>query len=276
MSLIKEKIRRTNNDIVINFSLSNSNQFTGQQQEIDNLTQFNRLDVVNPPIDGEKLRYSYFSSTKGTLKFYFFNQTGSTYDSSLVNVFSNSEIMQNALNVQNSFYVFEFYDTYKTYEQNKIFTSYLTKIVNIYNGLSSAFSTYILYNNNFQLNKISIPNWFVDEYTGNTITGYTKISFYDAKNGRLVSFFNMDNVNLKTPEKYYVKTIINKTNKTWSFQTQSMNESPFSINLKEIPNVLNQRYVEKVNNTVNNFENLKIEHPEGNVFNDVTGDYDII
>ena len=160
MSIIKQRIRFNGNDAKIKFPLSTNNGFTGYQQEIDKLTQFNTLDMVNPAIDGEKLRYKYFSTTEGTIIFNFFVPSTSEFIPFLGTIFTLDEILIKDNKTSNSFFVMEFYDTFNTYSQTKIFSTYLTKIINGI-GDERFISRYNLFSLNNQFNKINVPNWFI-------------------------------------------------------------------------------------------------------------------
>lgn len=270
MSIRKEKILLTNNNVNIKFSLSQNNQFTGLKQEIDKLTRFNSLDVVNPVVDGEKTRFRFNSTSSGTIKFEFYNDLTSNYINSLIPAgFLIPEIRRRNLNVQNSFFIMDYYDSFDTYSQNKIFSTYLTKIVFGEEVIDLIMLNFDLFDRRVQFNTLNIPNWYLESHTGNTITGYSKFYFYNAKTGRTIPFFNLDNTNLKTPERQYFKTELFKGSRLWRIVTPSMP----SITAREIREINNPLFVEKVNNTVNNFENIRLNFPDGRTFNDETGTY---
>jgi hypothetical protein len=56
MFIKQEKLNNGNNGY-IKITLNVSNEFLGVQQEIDNLTKFKSLDLVNPVSDMEKLKF---------------------------------------------------------------------------------------------------------------------------------------------------------------------------------------------------------------------------
>ena len=108
-------------------------------------------------------------------------------------------------------------------------------------------------------------------------TGYTRFSFYNAKTGKVVVFFNKDNDNLPdepaNPEKMFFKTTLDFVNKEWNILTPSFsynNNYPiaYARQLTTSP-----AYVLKVNDTFNNFENLRPLYPDGNTFDPITGTY---
>ena len=266
MSIIRERIELLNNDIKLKFSLSNNTEFTGQQQEIDRLTQFNTFDIVNPPVDGEKNRFTYPSNENDSITFQFYSELNKQYVSSFNStMFTVDETSTINLKTSNSFFIMDFYDSFNTYNQNRIFSTYLTKII-------GNTSTYLLSRGINQWNKIAIPNWFINQHNTNEITGYTKFTFYNAKTGRLVPFFNLANNNVTTLEKYYVRTILNISNWSYRFVITGANQN--NIIFREIDVSKNQRYIDKVNDTVNRFNDLRITYPMGNAFNPNTRNYE--
>lgn len=266
MSIIKEKVKKTNSDIVIKFPINSGIEFTGKQQEINKLTDFNTFDVVNPPVDGEKIRFKYGLSS-GIIAFEFYNDGIDFFTANLKNtVFTVDEVNKRSSNVRNSFFIMDVYDSFDAYSQNKIFSSYLSKITYYNNGEPIFF----LYDKNVQWNKIAVPNEFIRQQTTNQITAYAKFTFYSAKTGNLTPFFNFNNNNLTTPEKYYIKIIFNVLNNTYEFQTTNIN----NIRFREITETENPSYYSKINNTVNNFNEININYPVGNTFNSNERDYE--
>lgn len=280
MSIIKEKVRFENNDIKIKFTLSSKNGFTGYQQEIDKLTQFNTFDVVNPIVDGEKTRIKYFSTSRGLISFHFFREFDSSFFPSFASsIFTGDEIIRRKPVTQNSFFIMDLYDSFNTYSKNKIFSSYLTKIIlgnpSDTQGTEQLFSNYRLFDPTTQFNKVAIPNWFINKPTTNEVTIYAKFSFYNAKTGGLIPFINFDNRNLNTPERDFVKMIINKSGKTWRFDSPSAFSEDRTLILREVRKLNNQQYVEKLNNTVDSVDDVSINFPAGNTFNINKRDYEI-
>lgn len=252
---IKEKKLNNGLDGYIRISLSSSDEFLGHQQEIDNLTKFKSDDLVNPVVDVEKRKFKLDPSIASTLiKFYF---SGST---SFVNAgFTNSEISGDSRNIKNSFFILDFYDSFDPNVQNKIFKTYLTKldyepVYNITDNLSN------------QLYYWYVPVSYIVGNTGNTVTGYVKFSFYNAKTGSLTIFYNNDNNALTTPEKYYFEVYLNFSNRTWKFKNNNVN-------------AIEQKYTGAINynNRVNDtFDKVSLEKqvfPTGNTYNYRTNRY---
>ena len=282
MSIIREKIRfnssligtsgttgttLTGHSMNIKFSLGSCENFTEYGEDIDNLTQFTVLGLVNPVIDGEVRRFKLnpIPNSYITLIFKFYNVTATTYQTLLTAAgFTTNEINNNDLNILNSFFILDFYDTFDLNSQAKIFTTYLTKLNNllIYTiGVSNSNQLYPWY---IPLSYI-LPN----AQTGSTAIGYVKLSFYNAKTGNITPFYNQDNESLTTPERIFFKVQLDLINMTWKFLTASYP----TITAKEIAN--NVLYIDKVNNTVDSMDNLQQNPPSGNTYNYKTNTYSI-
>ena len=273
----------------ISFGLGSGDDFLGYQQEIDNLTQVVSLDIVNPEIDVEERRFNYIPNigpltlefnfhqpNAGNVFHYYFSYQGFTVD----------EERQNASNMQNSFFIMDYYDTFDINTQTKIFTTYLTKITSgeWSVGLpeyTEPFSEYVINGSSSnQLYYWYVPVWYIKANltgTTNTVTGYTKFTFYNAKSGTTALFYNSDNDTVDAngyvnPQKMYFKTELNLANMTWKILT------PPSHNNVIIANQLwnSPAYNDKVNNTVQNFNNEQQDYPSGNTFNYLNGTYETL
>jgi len=261
MSLIKEKIKYSSADMNLKITLGSDDGFTGYQQDIDRLTQFTTAELVNPASDVEVRRFKHFATTTTSMAFQFYN--GSTYASLFTHAgFTSEEIQTQNRSMLNSFFILDFYDSYEVYNQTKIFTVYLTKI-----GKTPIYSLDATANNQFY--RWFVPLSYINQYTGATTTGYVKLSFYNAKTGKLVLFANFDNYGLFTPQRLYFQTELDFLNKTWKITTPSYP----AMKAKELPATLNALYTEKANDTVDNFENLSQNYPSGNTFNYIDGTY---
>lgn len=253
--MIKEKIKYNGNDMNLKISLSSEDNFIDYQQEIDNLTQFTSIDLVNPVSDGEIRRFKVKPNTNtliSTINFWFYYSTLGNYSRDYTNVgFTNDEISYNKNNFLKSFFILDYYDTYDINSQTKIFTTYITK--------KSSSPTFPLSANTQQYYQ-NIPLSYINSQTGTTTTGYTKFSFYNAKNGIVTLFYNNDNVGMTTQEKYYFKTELDLSNQTWKIMTQSY----LAITATEI---INNQYINRVNATYIKFDDLKQTYPSGNTYN---------
>jgi len=280
MSIIREKIRFNNSLVALSggttgttgftgttmnlrISLSSSDNLIEYQQEIDRLTQFTTIDLINPVVDGEERRFKLnpTPSANITLNFQFYNVTASTYQTLLTAAgFTANEINNNTLNVLNSFFILDFYDTFDINSQTKIFTTYLTKLNKVPSYTIGA-------SNNNQFYRWYVPLSYLQAETGSTITGYVKFSFYNAKTGKVITFFNNDNISLTTPEYMFFKAELYKNGMTWKFLTSSYP----TITAKEIIN--NTLFANKVNNTVENKDDLKQNPPSGTTYDYKTNTY---
>jgi hypothetical protein len=280
--LKKERIKLTSKDTIIKIQLSNSNDFTGYQQEIDKLTNFNTLDIVNPVEDEEIRRFKYMFVNTHQISFGFEDVNPNTHEPSLKKIgFNDNEINTNNRAIQNSFYVVDFYDTFDKFSQTKIFSNYSSKIIpidtDINNNTLDLDTTIYKLNNNSQFFYINVPIWFIESIMSgglNTTVLYARFLFYNAKTGKITSFYNSENDSLTTDERYYVRTEFNLVDYTWKFLGQNIDDFN-TVHLFEIDRNRNQNFNEKVNNTVNNINEERLNPPTGNIFDDVTGRYRI-
>jgi hypothetical protein len=286
MSIIREKIKfnsslvgtsgttgttLTGHSMNLMISLGSCENFIEYGEDIDNLTQFTVLGLVNPVIDGEVRRFTLTPTptTNVLLQFQFYSPITTTYlNSFLFAGFTGDEIVNSANNILNSFFILDFYDTFDLNSQTKIFTTYLTKLLVPVNEIY--YSQYTIgANTNNQLYPWYIPLSYINAQTGSTAIGYVKFSFYNAKTGKITSFYNQDNENLTTPERIFFKVQLDLINMTWKMLTTVYSY----IRAKEIAN--NVLYVDKVNNTVDSIDNLQQNPPSGNTYNYKTNTYSI-
>jgi hypothetical protein len=265
MSVIKETIKFNNLDMNLTIPIGSGIGFTGYQQEVDNLTLETENELINPVIDTEVRKFNYAPIIQPSILYFYFHL--STDEVKFTNAgFTQTEIDNSDTKLLNSFFILDFYDTYDTYTQTKIFTTYLTKVLGSNNNtpqytISSSVSN--------QFYNWYVPLWYIDlmRTSGTTVTGYTKFSFYNAKDGSISLFYNHDNVSLKTPEKMYFKSILNLVDMTWRFTTTSFP----NIRAYELYNAA--AYTQRVNNTLVNFDNKKQNYPSGNTFITLNGSY---
>ena len=272
MPIIKERIKFENQDINLKISLGGDSKVLGYQQEIDNLTEEVKIDLTNPIIDNEVRRFQYGGSAINLL--FYFTANGTTYVNGFGSTgakFTTSQINDNALKIRNSFFIMDFYDNFNDYTQTKIFTIYQTQILDgKENSSGIPIPKYRIYKDTVsQFYSWYIPKKFINENIeigATTITAYVKFSFYTARYGKVRLFYNYDNRNLTTPEKMYFKVILNLNNMTWKFD-DSGNQKAYQL-------PISNAYSDRVNDTVENFDNKQQDYPEGNVFDSSTGDYE--
>lgn len=271
MSIIKKKVKHNNENINIRFSLSNSNEFTGYQQGIDELTKFSLFDAVNPENDFEKRRFKSSMSNDVYIRFlYYDSDTGQHEADFRVNQFERDDFLSKNINkINNSFYILEFYDSFHTYNQNIISSTYQTK--NFFIQTVTIEDWNFIYRNpslislssseNTQFYKINIPQWYINSFNvDETIIGYVKFKFYNAKTGRVVLFYNSDNEMLNTPEKHYFKCELNQEDYSWKIVTPSINNNN-DIIAKELPYDSNEKYIDRINDRVDVLDDIKQKYP---------------
>lgn len=280
MSIRKERIKFENQDINLKITLNSNNYRYGYQQEIDGITEEVKNDLINPIIDNEIRKFKYESPTNSATKLnFYFTTDGSSYENTYTNAstnFEQEEIINNHNNVRNSFYIMDYYDSFDFFNQNKIFTIYNTKITNseIFNitTINLPIPNYRLFKDTKnQFKDWYIPKSLIDDNlnSGKTIViGYIKFSFYNAKTGELLLFYNKDKESIKTSEKLYFKVKLDLIKKTWYFEPNTANKLVY-----QIPTT--NAYSKRTNETINNFNNKQQEYPEGNVFNPIEQNYDI-
>ena len=251
MSIIKERIRLNRNDTNLKITLGSHDAFTGYQQEIDNMTQFTTTQLINPVIDGEMYRFKHINSNI-TIQFQFHPLNSTAF---VNNGFTSNELGMLSDNVQKSFFILEYFDSFDAYTQNKIFTTYLTKI-----GYNAVYPINPTVNNQFY--RWFVPVSYINSQTTNTAIGYVRFSFYNAKTGKIQLFYNLNNTTPETAERLFFKTELNIQNKTWKIISPSS-----TVTAREFISPYNQLYADRINETFNNFDNLQQNYPTGNTFN---------
>ncbi len=241
-----------NSHINIKIPFDITNNFLGLQQEIDAQTQFATNRLINPARDEEKFRYKATNTpTTPILSFWFFN---GTYVNTFIGAgFISNEFQKNSDNFANSFFVLDLYDTYDIFTQSKISTTYLTK-------LGNTIPRYNISANTNQFYYLHIPMSYIETQTGETSICYAKFMFYNAKIGKIVTFYNRDNLTATDSNRIHFEIELNHKTKTWKFITPNY------------PNILayeitNDKYVNKVNATVDNIIIQQPTLPTGNTFN---------
>jgi len=264
MSIRKERVR-VGGDMNFKINLGSNDNFLGYQQEIDNITQNVSAELINPAVDVEERRFKYRPAGFLTNLRFSFTQDGSTYGISFANAgFTAEEILYNDNTLLNSFFILDYYDTYDINTQNKILTTYLTKLttnaqLNPTYRLSSSSQIYALY----------VPESYIKTnldlgITG--VTGYTKFSFYNAKSGQLILFYNTA-YGSATPEKMFFPVYLDFINRTWNL----LPSTAYNVTATQL--WVSQEYINKTNATFVNFDNEKQNYPDGTAFDFNDGKY---
>lgn len=270
MSIIKKNIRFDNDDMYIQIPITGGLNFTGNQQEIDTFVNLKSTKSINDAVDGEVYKFKWgLTSFNRIIDFSFSSNTITGWESNYYYAgFTVDEVEGRNIKFLNSFYIMDFFNSYSPTNQTKIFSAYLTNLnLNVAQSGTLPSSRYFL-NENFQLYNQYIPLGYLD-ITGDTYVGYSRFSFYNAKTGKIVVFYNKDNEQKTTPEKMYFKTVLNFNDKTWYFDTPGfINGVGYARELKN-----SDKYIQKYNNTFENFNNLQQNYPSGNTFDFETGKY---
>ena len=258
--MLKQIIKINENDTNIKISLKSNNSLVGSQQIIDDLIQSNSSNIINPVVDGEKIR---FKPVSNIINFYFRDNNGISADFSRLGYLSN-EINVFNLKICNSFFIIDVFDSYDINNQNKLFTMYITKIIN-----ENIVPIYNLSEYNNQLYYWYIPQNLINNNSNlETITLYSKFYFFDAKNGGLVrQFYNNDYSTNTTPIRNYFRTELNFSNKTWRIIT---NNYP-TVYAMEYSTAT--EYLNKISNNIDKITNVKQIFPTGSTFNYEGGNY---
>lgn len=271
---IKETIKYSGSGATLQFSLSSGIGLFDYQQQIDNITEETKEVLINPIIDNEVRRFSYAYAEVGeTNLIFYFTPNGTAYHNNFDYAgFNHTEITSNTIALRNSFFILDFYNTPDDNTQSRIFTTYLTKILGNYDTVTTTKNKpyYKMFPNiSCQFYNWYIPKSFLDIQTGTTVIGYTRFSFYNAKYGTLALFFNKDNDGYSVIEKPYFKTELDLQNMTWKFIYDGTNTNPSfppDAIARQYPPT--NPYSEKVNNTVDKFENEQQTYPTGDIFVD--------
>ena len=267
MSIIKERILFNNQDVNLKINLGAGDSVYGYQLEIDDLTEETKEDLINPVIDYEVQRFSQKTGLVRIFNFLFNGQNSADFTDA---GFTTSEIEDSDDVLLNSFFIMDFYDSFNPYTQNKIFTIYNTKVLNGSTSGGVQIPAYVVNDNNLnQFYHWFIPKSYLDAQTGNTVTGYIKFSFYNAKTGFLHLFLNRLNAGLTTPKKLYFEVELNLDDMTWELV------GTFFFGSVPIEEILprSSAYVSRANETFSNFDNLQQQPPTG-AFNPEDGTYD--
>lgn len=267
MSIKREKILFTGIDMNLKIQLNSSDKLSGLQQEVDEFTKVKSTQQINVINDGEVKRFALNASGQ-EIGFYFSGST--SFQARFTTAgFTINEVNSLNKNYTNSFFILDFFNSISTTEQTKIFSTYLTKLDSNNLNNNPIISIYEV-DESFQWYYLNVPINFISNFD-DFITGYSRFSFYDAKSGRIRVFYNNANGGFTTPEKMYVPTKLDLNNKRWSFIESSGNVSNTNVELIELPD--SQQYIDKYNNTFDNFNNLQPTYPSGLTFNYSGGTY---
>lgn len=251
--MLREKIRYDGTNKSIKINLTSGNDFTGEQDSINNFILGESNTKINTPSDGEKTRY--LPSSPLSLSFYFYDSYQPSY---LLQGFSLSEITNKDQSVLKSFYVIQIFDSKNSENQTLLHTGYFNG--NVWN-ISGITSIYNNLNDEFEFTNIYLPNNFIENTTGDTL--YCLFYFYNSKSGSFIPFFNNTLSANTTTDRVYFDILINRSNNSYTMNSVVAYENN------------NANYKSKINNRVGSQPNEKPTYPTGDYFRN-TGDYDYV
>ena len=262
---IKETIKFNGADTFIKVPMSICNDLVDFQQEIDNTTEEAKEESINPIIDYEVRKYTYAGTSATELEFFF----GTAHDVDFVDAgFTLNEINSRSNKLLNSFFILDFYDSFDDQAQTKIFTTYLTQVVDGETDGGVQIPKYrINHDTANQFFSWYVPKDYLDPYIYSgysTIRGDVKFSFYNAKTGKVSLFYNKASDTLMTPEKMYFETYLYPPTMGWQFIT----DTPQAYEVSSL-----SAYAQRVNDRVGSFNNLQQQYPSGDVFDREDGTY---
>jgi len=251
---MKIKISKNNLSSNIVFNLDNKTNPIGTQKDVDDFIEYETNKAINIPTNNDILVFTPNSGmTTIQYGFYFIDNDG-VYGNTILN-HDISEIEVSGDIGKNCFYLLEFYDSYDSRKQTKLFQTYLIGLKN------STLTTYIV---NETTNK-ELLNWYIPEInlnsllsiTGNTLSGstvYCKFSFYNSKNGMFTYFSNPSFGDINGEIRNYFIGSIDITNKKYLLND--------IYDIREIIN--NDLYTNKQQSNINTTPIYKPNYPSGN------------
>jgi len=258
MQVIKKKIRYKGQSAYIDFNLDSNEDFIGYQQSIDNLTSFKTMNVVNDVVDAEKRKFN-FSNESGSqiIKFWFLNPSKVHQNTFTAAGFTQDEITNTSKSLLNSFFILDFYNTPIIAKQKKLFTSYLTKVLN-----QSTLPTYTIplildESNRNELYYMYISRSYINQQTQPIITGYTKISFFSGHDGSIKTFQYNGFSYSSSQQKLFMRTELNFSGRTWRFIPSSNTIDLYQLDGGEYDNRMNDTF-DKENITNPSYNSNKI------------------
>ena len=251
----------TGDTMNIKISFGSHDNFSGLQQEIDRQTSITTIDLINPVTDEEKRRFGKASAPiTQTFNLRFYN--GATHTPSYTAAgFTTDELTDKSLNVRNSFWIFDYYDSYDPNKQVKIFSTYLTTIGTV--------PSFAIADTDDQLYYQYVPKSYTDNFTGLTVTGYMKISFFNAKTGKVQLFTNDRHASKSSGEVMCFPVELDLYYRTWEYLVTGTGVGTIVMG-SELDNSV---YTDRVNATVEDFDNVQQVYPDGNTYNYEDNDY---
>lgn len=252
MRLVQYKFLNNGLDKSINIPLSYNINTVGEEDALNNYINQATTDNVNNVNDIEKFKFK--NNNIINISFNYSGITSYVTDYTAIG-FTNDDIILSRNNFKNSFYIIDLYDSFNSNIQNKIATNYFTVLGNTNSSIYNVSTTI-----NNQLAFLYIPINIINNITGNTAIYYIRYSFYNANLGKLHLFYNSENINMLTDEKYYYKINIDISNKSFNFITEVANITPLEV-------INNANYIDKFNRSLDILPQKQQNYPTGNTFN---------
>ena len=139
------------------------------------------ISLINPIIDEEVCRFKK-SNVGGSQIFYFYFKGKTSHYNEFP--FENNKTKF----IQNSFFIFDFYDSFNSNTQNKIFRTYFTKFIDYANDNKPKYI--ITTTKDTQLTFFYVPISYINKQEKNEFGCFLKLSFYNAETGILSLFYN--------------------------------------------------------------------------------------
>jgi hypothetical protein len=271
-----KQIKRTGKNIKLKISLGGGNSTLGQTSDIQNFVQEEEEKTINPVIDVETLRFNLHNSYINSgisLSFY----SGGTYSASYLNAgFTQKEIQNYSDSLRNSFFIFDYYNSYEPTLRSRIFRGYYTKF-DVFEKNFAADGV-VLFKDTTQLKYLNIPKNHINAFSSNHITLYLSILFYNAKTGRITPFYNGDYFNAgqfttTSAERMFFKVVVDRINKVWYIDTPSTIGGVKIVKARELSIDGNREYAKRITESIGKIEQHQQQYPEDEFFDYLTQTY---
>lgn len=250
--MLKYNILKTNSNKNILLNLNNNIDFIKEYDFI------NENDFVTEDfLDSEINKYTLNSDVKYTFRFF----NGLYQNSFLAAGFTEEEINLSNKSYRYSYILIQIYDSIDSKNQTLLSTSYLPLYFFPDRTLIND-KTISEYNTDIENNYKEFYNLYISNINqlDNIDMLYAKFSFFNAKTGKLILFYNQTITN-NTEEKIYFKILLNKENKFYSFINPNIIAYQF----------LNEEFINRINER-DKQENKSPIFPTGDLFN-INGTY---
>jgi hypothetical protein len=250
-------VRDVEVDFQINFDLENTHNFIPKSESIKKYIDSEIDRVLDESLleDKDVEMLSFKPSSNFILRPYFSGSTGSYNPHYNSAGFSDFFITGSSLYIEESFYLFDIYNSYSDNNQILLSRNFAKGTKVIKSG-----QTDIMFENKIitkEFTNVYVPTYFT--YSSNTC--YMKIQFFNSVNGKLRYFkCNDDPNNLLDNSKNYLEIYLDKTN--YTYQIINGDILSFNPNVYKISEVIEPiKETEELNNNITSKikPNLKTE-----------------